>query len=125
MHILLADDDEGQCRLVEGLLLGSGHSVETARDGREALRLLHQRDFDVVLRDICMPGVGGIELLREVRQRDLDVPVLLMTARPEVETAIEAVTHGATRYIAKPISPPDLQEAVREAGRLRWLTLAR
>jgi EAL domain-containing protein (putative c-di-GMP-specific phosphodiesterase class I) len=75
--------------------------------------------FDVVLSDIDMPGLDGIGLLRAVRQHDLDLPVVLITANPNVETAIAALEHGALRYLVKPVAPAELAAAVTRAAQLR------
>jgi EAL domain-containing protein (putative c-di-GMP-specific phosphodiesterase class I) len=74
--------------------------------------------YEVVLSDIDMPGMTGLELLREIRGRDLDVPVLLITGHPRVDTAVEALEHGALRYLQKPLRERDLLTAVENAARL-------
>jgi EAL domain-containing protein (putative c-di-GMP-specific phosphodiesterase class I) len=89
-----------------------------APDGPAALRLVDGQHYEVVLSDIDMPGMNGVELLREIRARDLDVPVLLITGHPRVDTAVEALEHGALRYLRKPIRERDLVSAVEDAARL-------
>jgi len=122
--VLVADDDPDVLFAVSERLRTEGFRVETARDGHEALRRLEGDDFDVVLSDIMMPDMNGIELLRRVRSHDLDLPVVLMTGQPRMETAIQAVEHGALRYLLKPLSGQELTDAVESAVRLhrvaRW-----
>jgi EAL domain-containing protein (putative c-di-GMP-specific phosphodiesterase class I)/CheY-like chemotaxis protein len=122
--VLVADDDPDVLFAVSELLRAAGFRVETARDGKDALRRVAADDFDVVLSDIMMPDMNGIELLRRVRAHDLDLPVVLMTGQPRMETAIQAVEHGALRYLLKPLSGEELTEAVDSAVRLhrvaRW-----
>ncbi len=97
----------------------AGFEVATAGGGREALARLGAGRFDVVVSDIAMPDMSGVALLRAIRELDLDVPVVLMTGRPEVDSAIEAVSYGAVRYLRKPMSEATLREAVEHAVRLR------
>ncbi len=116
--VLLVDDEpellRGVCR---GLKL-QGYSVTEARNGEEAVRHLSRRAFDVVVSDIVMPGMDGIHLLREIRQHDLHVPVVLMTGAPAVSTAVQALEYGAFHYLTKPVDPEALDQIVQKAVRL-------
>ena len=116
-RVLLADDDALFLRTFARALTTAGHDVSTATDGTEAAALLATRAFDVVISDLAMPGMGGIDLLRLVRARDPDLPVLLVTGAPAVETAVMAVEHGALRYLVKPFDANTLEEAVTRALR--------
>jgi DNA-binding NtrC family response regulator len=86
-----------------------------AGTGREALRVLSETRCDVVLSDIMMPDMDGIQLLRSVREQDLDVPVLLMTGSPSAETARQAREYGALGCLMKPLDATELQQAVDAA----------
>lgn len=119
----MVDDDEDVHRLVAAWLRRRGYEVETAADGRTAIALLDRSAFDVVVSDVVMPDIGGTELLRRVRQRDLDLPVLLMTARPELASAIDAVNSGALRYLTKPLTEQAVAELVGHAARQRRLAV--
>jgi len=101
--VLLVDDQEDILRAYSRWLKAGGYAVETADDGTTAADMAARSAFDVIISDISMPGMTGVEMLRAVRERDLDVPVVLMTAQPEIETAMEAVELGALRYLAKPV----------------------
>lgn len=119
--VLLVEDDEGVRRVLRKALLGRGYRVETATNGREALGLLSEHVFDVVVSDINMPELNGIQLLRAVRAHDLELPVLLMTGAPDVETASLAVELGAQQYLLKPIDLGRLERGVERALLLRRL----
>src|SRR5215469_1795474 len=90
-RILLIDDDESIRRDYGRALRSLGFVVDVAADGREAVDLLREKAFDTVISDINMPHMGGMELLRAVRERDLDVPVMLMTGDPCLSTASKAL----------------------------------
>jgi EAL domain-containing protein (putative c-di-GMP-specific phosphodiesterase class I) len=125
-RILLVDDDPALLGVLRRALADVGHEVVTASDGREALRLLETPEsFDAVVSDITMPHMSGIDLLRAVRERDLDLPVLLITGAPDVATAIEAVEWGAYKYIAKPPDIAVLRQNVRRAVALRRMAGAK
>ncbi len=113
--ILLIDDDDDVRRDYGKILRRLGFAVSVACDGVEAAELLDVRAFDVILSDLEMPRMGGLELLRMVRQHDLDVPVVLMTGRPELQSAVEAVEYGAFRYLTKPVALAKLAEVLRRA----------
>ena len=91
-----------------------GYDVETANDGLGAVDLLREGAFDVIVSDVDMPGMDGVALLRVVRERSLDVPVLLLTGNPDLDSAMQAVEHGALRYLLKPIEVGALLAAVRQ-----------
>lgn len=117
-RVLVVEDEEGLRRAYARILEDAGFQVRQAADGAEALRALEEDRFQVVLSDIAMPGMSGIDLLRSVRKGDLDVPVLLVSANPSVETAVQAVELGALRYLIKPVDPAELVRAVARASKL-------
>jgi EAL domain-containing protein (putative c-di-GMP-specific phosphodiesterase class I) len=123
-RVLVVDDDPDLLELYGRALAGCGLEVETAPDGRSAEALLGGA-FDAIVSDVHMPGLDGVQLLRAVRERDLDVPVLLNTADPGTESAIQAVELGALRYLVKPVPVRTLRDAVQDAVRLRRLAALR
>jgi EAL domain-containing protein (putative c-di-GMP-specific phosphodiesterase class I) len=114
-RILVVDDEEPLLRAIGRLLTAAGYDVSTAVDGMRAVDLLEHAVFDAILSDIDMPGLNGIRFLQAVRRRDVDVPVVLMTGNPDVTTAVQAVEHGALRYLIKPLNMADLQAVLARA----------
>ena len=110
--ILVVDDDPAFLHACTRILQTWKHEVVQATTVEDALRLVRERDFDVILSDINLPGANGIEFLRAVRAHDKDVPVILMTGGPELETARLAVECGAQSYLIKPLASPQLKEAI-------------
>jgi len=120
-RVLLVDDDPRMLRLYERALSSSGYAVTTAENGAVAAARLSRESFDVVISDVVMPGLDGVGLLQRVRAHDLDLPVILMTASPELAAAVKAVEWGAMRYLVKPVSLNALEAVVAEAVHLRAL----
>ena len=115
-RVLLVDDDPALLRGYARQLRHSGWTVDEAGEGREALARLGGSKFDVIVTDIDMPALSGVELLRVLRARNDRTPVVLMTGGPSVGTAIAAVELGAFRYLLKPIESDRLEEVVRLAA---------
>jgi EAL domain-containing protein (putative c-di-GMP-specific phosphodiesterase class I) len=114
-RILLVDDERSIRRMFKFALGNYGYEIVEAGDGRDALDAIAKTSFDVIVSDINMPGYGGLEFLRGVRQRDLDVPVILMTGKPTLESSNRAVEYGAFLYLLKPVMPAALREAIDRA----------
>ncbi len=124
--VLVVDDDPELVRAHERLLLRAGYVVETAADGAQAVERIKAGNLDAVISDISMPGMDGLALLKAVREVDLDLPILLVTAEPSVSTAAEAVHHGAFRYLIKPVASDMLVRETQRAVRLYgWTKLRR
>ena len=116
-RVLVVDDIAAVGVSVARVLSAVGFSVECVTTGEEALAMLKDESFDAIVSDIQMPGLDGIAVLRAVRERDLDVPVLLMTGQPAIDTARRAIEYGAIRYLLKPIMPAELRDQVARAVR--------
>jgi EAL domain-containing protein (putative c-di-GMP-specific phosphodiesterase class I)/CheY-like chemotaxis protein len=123
--ILVADDDEVLLRAYARVLRSNGYRVETVADGQSALEAFQKRRFDLVLSDIDMPGLSGVELLEAVRRHDLDVPVVLVTGTPEVNSTIRAIEHGALRYLVKPVETAALIKVAGDGVRLHQIAKAK
>jgi DNA-binding NtrC family response regulator len=106
--VLVVDDEEGIREFCVGALEDAGFRTETASSGREALNVLEAKQIDIVLSDLKMPEMGGMELLQAIRERDLDADVVIMTANATIPTAVEATRLGAYDYITKPFAIGDL-----------------
>ena len=104
-NILIIDDEKAIRKTLSEILSYEGYKIEEAGDGEEGLRRFREKTFDVVLCDIKMPKLDGIEFLEKVREANTDVPVIMISGHGNIDTAVEAVKKGAYDYIAK---PPDL-----------------
>ena len=124
-RILIVDDDDQLRSAMIRLLGGPGREVVAVGDATAALLAFGSGSFDVVMSDVRMPNLSGIELLRAVRATDPDVPVILLTGYPDVDTAASAVELGAFRYLQKPFDSFALIETVDRAVRLSRLGAAR
>ena len=123
--VLLVDDEPAITRAYERKLSKLGFEVEIALDGAQAAQRCRERRFDVVVSDITMPNMNGLELLRAVREHDLDLPVILVTGGPDVQDAIRAMEYGAFRYLLKPVPLPHLIDVVTRAARLYQMARVR
>jgi DNA-binding NtrC family response regulator len=115
MNILLVDDDPSVRRVLQFKLQKRGFSVDTASDGREALNSLEGKPFDLLLSDIRMPGMDGIELLEKAKLAQPGIKVILITAHATVSQAVQAVKLGAFDYITKPFEDDELFVAIEKA----------
>ena len=122
-NILIADDEPMLLRGLDRVLTRAGFEVVTVSDGLKAAEMLMEIDFDAIVSDISMPGMSGIQLLRAARERDLDVPVLLVTGAPAVETAVEALEYGAFQYLTKPVDSKQFEQAIEKAVQLHRMAL--
>jgi EAL domain-containing protein (putative c-di-GMP-specific phosphodiesterase class I)/CheY-like chemotaxis protein len=118
-RVLFVDDDPELRRSMGRELRAAGYYVDIAASGAEAVEYVDQNGYDVVLSDIGMPEMDGIQLLREVRNHDLQVPVVLLTGVPRVQTAIQALEYGAFHYLTKPAPSEELTKILDKAARLR------
>lgn len=117
-RVLVVDDDAAVLRACSLLLDRAGFKVDSAASGSRALELLQDNTYGVILSDILMEGMSGLDLLRAIRERDLDTPVVMMTAGPSLATALEAMAYGAHRYLLKPVAPETLVETITRASLL-------
>jgi two-component system response regulator HydG len=114
-RILVADDEESHRIMLRAVLQEEGYTVAEAADGPEAIRAVEQEPFDLILLDIRMPGMDGIEALVEIRKISPYVPVLMMTAYASVKTAVEALKSGAFEYLIKPLDIDELKILIEKA----------
>ncbi|HFQ89572.1 MAG TPA: sigma-54-dependent Fis family transcriptional regulator, partial [Desulfobulbus sp.] len=116
MHTILVVDDEPNYQIVlSELLRDEGYEVFTADSGTAGLPIVRETDLDLVLTDMKMPGMDGIEFLRKIKEFNKELPVILITAYAEVEKAVEAMRLGAFTYLAKPFSNEELLANVGKA----------
>ena len=119
--ILLIDDDESLRRVMEFSLAEAGYAVSAVPGGEEGLRLFEKNSFDAVVTDITMRGMGGMEVLKRVQERDARVPVIIITAYGTIESAVEAMKQGAFDYVTKPFNRDELRLILERALRMRRL----
>ena len=110
--ILVVDDEPAACSALTTILEKAGHRVVVASDGQCALEQIAHAIPDLILTDLCMPNMGGLELLGELKRRAIDVPVVLMTASSAIDSAVDAMKNGAQDYLIKPLDIDELSIVV-------------
>jgi two-component system NtrC family response regulator len=113
--ILIVDDEKNYLVVIEALLSPEGYEIMTADNARTALRLIEESDLDLVLTDMKMPGMNGMELLEQFKRIKPEVPVIMMTAYGTIERAVEAMRKHAYDYITKPFQNEELKVTIRKA----------
>ena len=112
-RILVVDDEKNIRLTIQHSLLAADYEVETASDGREGLNKFREGKYDLIIMDLRMPLLNGIEMLREIRERDRHTAAVVITAYLTIDTLLEAFSLGVSDYIRKPFSPNDIRETVR------------
>jgi len=113
MHILIIEDEEKIARFIELELKHEGYTSEKERDGRKGLELAENGSFDLILLDVMLPGLNGIEILRRLRKSKPDLPVIMLTARDAVMDKVGGLDMGANDYITKPFAIEELLARIR------------
>ncbi|HYK97080.1 MAG TPA: response regulator, partial [Candidatus Acidoferrales bacterium] len=113
--ILVVDDEESVATTIEAILKLDGHDVLAVTSGEAAIRLLHERQFDVVLTDLRLADIDGIEILREVQRTSPDTAAIMLTGYASLESAVEALRSGAYDYLMKPSDVEELRATVNRA----------
>src|SRR5262245_19950120 len=116
MQVLVVDDDETFRMVMNHRLAAAGHDVECAASGEAALERLGQRVFDVVLLDLRMAGLGGLETLDQIRDADLPCEVVVLTGEPDYDDCVEAMKRGAFHYLCKPTEPALIVDTLQRAA---------
>ena len=116
MHVLLVDDDKLFLDKLKKLLLLDNYKVETAISGEEALKLVDKKEvFDIILTDLKMPGISGLELIKKLKEKKVESVIIMITGYGTVESAVDAMKHGAYDYILKPFEFIDLRNKIKQA----------
>ena len=123
-QVLVVDDEANLRRVLSALLMRDGYDVHTAENGEEALALLREHHVDLVITDLKMPKMDGMDLLREVQRTAPDLPVVMLTAHGTVDNAVEALKVGALDYLTKPFDQTEIRTVVQKALRTRELGAA-
>ncbi len=114
-RLLIAEDEERMRRLLGMLLSNANHELELAADGREAFERFEATSPDVIITDLRMPNLNGMDFITQVRERDPDIPIIVITAFGSIESAVDAMRAGATDYITKPFEETRLKIAINKA----------
>src|SRR6266540_1055897 len=117
MKILLVEDDRKLSRALTTMLEEDGHSVEVAHDGERGLELGMERSFDVIILDVMLPRMNGIEVCRTLRANQVEIPVLMLTARTTVGDRVQGLDAGADDYLPKPFAFRELMARLRALTR--------
>ncbi|MDQ3509226.1 MAG: response regulator transcription factor [Actinomycetota bacterium] len=120
MRILVVEDEARLARLISRVLHEEGYAAETASDGRSAMKLSLAEPFDLLIVDWMLPDLDGIEVVKRLRAAEVDVPVLMLTARTQIEDRVEGLDAGANDYLPKPFAFPELLARIRVLS--RWQT---
>jgi DNA-binding NtrC family response regulator len=116
ISILIVDDEESVRDSLHNWFIEDGYDVERAENAKNALLMLESRKFDIILADIKMPGMDGMEMHRRIKALNRDTIVIIMTAFASVDTAVQALKDGAYDYVTKPFDPDDLSHLIRNAA---------
>lgn len=112
-HILIIDDEASLRQTMARILQRGGYEVTTAANAKEGLALVSEHPFDLLYLDIRMPDMNGLELLKIIHEKFPDLPVILFTAQPDLNSAVEALRRGATDYLLKPLKPQTVIDRTR------------
>lgn len=118
MRLLLAEDEPALSKALTAILERNNYSVDTAFDGQEALDFLESDNYDGVIFDIMMPKVDGIEVLKRIREKGSTIPVLLLTAKSEIDDKVAGLDAGANDYLTKPFNSRELLARIRAMTRV-------
>lgn len=119
--ILIVDDEKSIRVKISEFLNQAGYDAEAAADGVTALNRIDAGGIDMVLIDVIMPDFSGIELLTQIRRRTESIPVIMLTGQPSIDSAVEALRHGADDYLIKPVGREPLLQAIRQADQIKQL----
>ena len=121
--ILIVDDDAAHLHMLRTILKSQGHAVDSATDGEDAIRMVKHTPCDLILMDVRMANIGGIEALRQIKDFNPAIPIIIMTAYSSVDTAVEAMKLGAYDYLTKPLNFEELKLIIDRAMEHLQLTL--
>jgi len=125
LTILIVDDDKDVCEYLQDFLTADGYSVTVVNDPTTALDALREREYHVVVLDLMMPKLSGIDLLEQIRKVDDDIAVIILTGYPSLETATASIEHEVSAYIRKPFSIDEFRDALARIAKKKGLVLRR
>jgi DNA-binding NtrC family response regulator len=125
LRILVVDDDQDVCEYLHDFLASEGYSVTVVNDPTSTLETLKQAEYHVVVLDLMMPKINGIDLLGQIRQQDDDIAVIILTGYPSLETATSSIEHEVSAYIKKPFSISEFRDSIHRIAKKKGLLLSR
>lgn len=114
-RLLIVEDEDTLCESLKRVFVREGYEVDIAGSAEDAFTLLEHTTYDLIITDIILPGISGIELLTRYKERNRDQKVIIMTAYASLETAVEAIKAGACDFIVKPLMHDEMKRVVRKA----------
>ena len=121
MRLLIVEDEKQLCDTVAKHLYGAGYEVDTCYDGDEALDHILAEDYDLIALDLNLPGTDGMEILREIRKKDEETKILILSARSQIADKVEGLDAGANDYMAKPFHLQELEARIRSLTRRQFV----
>ena len=112
--VLIVDDEPIVRESIRDWLEDAGYQVSTAESGEEGLEMVQKQDFSIILLDVRLPGKTGVRVLQEMKTLKPNIKVILITAYPTTEMAVEAMKSGAVDYLVKPVAPDDLEKLIQK-----------
>lgn len=120
-RVLLVDDEEKFLDLLSQRLGTRGIEADTAASGEDALKKIREKNLDVIILDVMMPGMGGIETLKRIRKENPEVQIIMLTGQGTVEKSVQAMKEGAIDFLEKPVDLPKLLERIESARQKKTL----
>ena len=121
MRLLIVEDEKELCDTVAKSLYGAGYEVDTCYDGDEALDYILSDDYDLIVLDLNLPGTDGMDILRELRKKNEETKVLILSARSQIADKVEGLDAGANDYMEKPIHLQELEARIRSLTRRKFV----
>lgn len=121
MRLLIVEDEKQICDMVAKSLYGVGYEVDTCYDGEEALECILTEDYDLIVLDLNLPGMDGMEILRELRRENEETKVIILSARGQIADKVEGLDAGANDYMEKPFHLQELEARVRSLTRRKFV----
>jgi DNA-binding NtrC family response regulator len=125
LNILVVDDDRDVCEYLEDFLTHEGYHVQSLTDPTKAVEEVKQSDYHLLVLDLMMPKLGGIDLLEKIRKVDDDLAVIILTGYPSLETATASIQHEVSAYIKKPFSSDEFRDVIQRIAKKKGLVLRR
>ncbi len=123
IKILVVDDDPEICHLIEQILKREGYQVDVSFSGIEALQMIRSFNYHLLLTDLEMPGVDGLELARKAKKQDPEIRVIMVAGNTDIDTTVQSLRHGVDIYITKPFNIFELKNAVKQTLHTRQVVL--